>query len=349
MAEQTKTGPAIDRTGPDEPADRQAARSVAIVGGTTDIENDDTAPYGETHRAAGEYTSRGWPVFVLSRTKKPLANCEPCRTTCKTAAEKETCACLTCHGFYAATLDADRVAEMLRLHPAGMLAIRTGAMSGLAVVDVDFRTFEADGSVRRDDDAWRTLCALDRDRLLPGTVTAMTPSGGLHLLYRHPGGYLLSGANKFGPGIDSKADGGYIVVAPSRDRRGAYAWTGDGRFDHPLPEMPEALCARLRPPAVVPAQTPHLGPSVRPGVNGRRFAAVLQRVLDAHEGERNDVLWWASRVAGEMVAAGDITEAVAADALQRAGREVGLTVGEIGTATTGTIGSGLRRGRVVAA
>jgi hypothetical protein len=60
------------------------------------------------------------------------------------------------------------------------------------------------------------------------------------------------------------------------------------------------------------------------------------------------MLYWAAKKAAEMIAAGELEEATAVAALQEAGLAIGLTVSEIGDATRGTIGSGLRKGRVVA-
>ena len=49
-----------------------------------------------------------------------------------------------------------------------------------------------------------------------------------------------------------------------------------------------------------------------------------------------------------MIAAGEIDESTAVAVLTDAGLAVGLTASEIGDATRGTIGSGLRKGRVAA-
>src|SRR5260370_17062362 len=92
----------------------------------------------EPLRAAQDYITRqGWPVFVLSPSKMPVSNCERCREEHTTPQQMRGCGCLMCHGFYAATLDVARVEEMVRLHPRGLLAVRTGAVSGTAVIDVD--------------------------------------------------------------------------------------------------------------------------------------------------------------------------------------------------------------------
>jgi hypothetical protein len=62
-------------------------------------------------------------------------------------------------------------------------------------------------------------------------------------------------------------------------------------------------------------------------------------VLDAHVGERNNLLHWASCRTAEMIAAGQLDQATAIDVLARAGEAVGLGPGEV----QATIASALRR------
>ena len=139
----------------------------------------------ELLNAARDYmTRRGWPVFVLSSSKVPVPNCERCRKEHTTPQQMRGCGCLMCHGFYAATLDVGRVGEMVRLHPRGLLAIRTGAVSGTVVIDVDARGLPA----------MRQMIA---DGLLPRTLTQRTGSG-YHLVYAHPGIRIASGPGKGG-------------------------------------------------------------------------------------------------------------------------------------------------------
>jgi len=146
----------------------------------------------ELLRAARNYiTWRGWPVFVLSSSKVPVPNCERCRQEHTTSQRMRDCECLTCHGFYAATLDMTRVQEMVRLHPRGLLAVRTRAVSGTVVIDVDARGIPA----------MRQMIA---DGLLPRTLVQRTGSG-YHLVYAHPGIRIASGPGKGGLGIDIKA------------------------------------------------------------------------------------------------------------------------------------------------
>src|SRR5690349_16375119 len=85
--------------------------------------------------AALDAAERGWPVFVLGRSKRPVANCEPCRDA--TDHDPAACGHLTCHGFYAATTNPDRLRRIIAAVPGGQLAVRTGTVSGLVGIDVD--------------------------------------------------------------------------------------------------------------------------------------------------------------------------------------------------------------------
>lgn len=288
-----------------------------------------------TLAAALAYAAHGWPAFGVPPTprKLPHKNC----SACPDASCAGRCGHPYCHGFYAATTDAERLREWWARFPADLVAIRTGEPSGLVVVDVDPRN-----------GGQATLAKLDEERLLPGTVMAMTGSGGLHLLYAHPGGWVPSGANRLGPGVDVKADGAYVIAAPSAHpvTGQRYQWSGDGTWQHRLPPLPGPLLARIRPERPTRPAVP-----LRPAhgnVRGR-LAGLVQLVLDATEGERNARLHWAACRAGEMVAAGEVDEQVVVDVLHRAALEVGLTSSEaVGAGYGGTIHSGLRAGRTAA-
>ncbi|MEX5713950.1 bifunctional DNA primase/polymerase, partial [Parafrankia sp. FMc6] len=122
--------------------------------------------------AALDLITIGRWVFVLGRTKRPVANCAACQARKGDPThDRETCPCLTCHGFYAATNQPDRAAAMLATVPDGLLAIRTGVLSGLVVVDID----PAHGGT------------LDQALMTP-TAAVATGGAGWHLHYTHPGG-----------------------------------------------------------------------------------------------------------------------------------------------------------------
>ncbi len=79
------------------------------------------------------------------------------------------------------------------------------------------------------------------------------------------------------------------------------------------------------------------------GPPGRRLAALVQVVMDATPGERNNRLFWAACRGAEMVTDGTPVEVVA-DALLLAAEAVGLDRGS----SVATIRSGLRQQAVAA-
>lgn len=281
--------------------------------------------------AALRYAASGVPVFMLGRSKRPVALCQACETAKRDRLphDPEACLCLACHGFYAATTDTYRIGAMLDAVPGGMLAIRTGAASGLVVVDVD-----------PDHGGRAALARLTAERLTPPTAWVRTGSGGLHLYYRHPGGHVGCSQSVLGEGVDVRADGGYVVAPPSvHPRTGRrYAWASTG---HGLVEMPPALVAacRPKPPA---APTTHLAPQsiTTTGAGGissppALLAALLDSVRTAPQGRRRTTLYGAARGVARMVAARAITAGDAFAALQAVGLAAGQTEREIRAAIAG--------------
>ena len=175
-------------------------------------------------RAGLGYIERGWPVFVLGRSKRPVANCAACRAA-DASHDRAACDCLTCHGFYAATASPARLTAMLKTIPSGLLAIRTGIASGLLVVDVDPR------NGGRVDTA-----------LMAPTATVATGGGGWHLYYRHPGtptAARLPGDQRVEPALLPRPDPA-VQRPPGQPhrppRRVRVLARGDG--PHQLPPLP---------------------------------------------------------------------------------------------------------------
>ena len=141
-----------------------------------------------------DYARHGWPVFpVAPRGKKPLTE----------------------HGFYDASTDETVIRDWWFRWPTANVGLPTGATTGFWVLDVD----GAEGA--------RTLAAiLERN----GTITtpiSRTGSGGLHYLFRHDP--RLRNTARFMPGLDTRADGGYIVAPPSIHQTGdEYHWEQGG-------------------------------------------------------------------------------------------------------------------------
>lgn len=158
--------------------------------------------------AAISYAARGWRVFPLAAgTKIPI---------------RDT------NGFKDASTDRELISDWWRQWPDSNVGIATGTVSDLVVIDVDPRSGGDE-----------TLRQLETEHgPLPETVEVLTGGGGRHIFLRHPGGVVPCSAGKLGPGIDVKADGGYIVAPPSihPDTHREYEW----EIEHRPGEVPVA-------------------------------------------------------------------------------------------------------------
>lgn len=143
--------------------------------------------------AARYYTQGlGWPIFPLKPGEKVP---------------------LTRHGFHDATTDPDQVAEWWRVTPQANIGIPTGIHFN--VVDVDTPTTLT---------AWSQML---NDTEAEAHGLAMTASGGYHLfvaLDTTQGEVKKNSVAVFGPGIDYRTKGGYIV-APFSRRADGQVWT----------------------------------------------------------------------------------------------------------------------------
>jgi hypothetical protein len=150
------------------------------------------------HEAIHYYMRRGWSIIpIRSGDKRPLVRWEEFQH--RRAAEEEA------RGWFRTRQDAG-------------VGIVTGAVSGLVVIDVD---------VRHGGDAGLKELECEHGQL-PSTVECRTGGGGRHLYFAHPGGLIR---NKVGlaPGVDLRADGGYVVAPPSVHSSGVrYTWV-EGR------------------------------------------------------------------------------------------------------------------------
>jgi len=134
------------------------------------------------------------------------------------------------------------IAAWYRRWPDANVGIVTGEISNLVVLDIDPH-HGGDDSIER----------LERQFTpLPVTVEATTGGGGRHLYFAHPG-RLVRNRTGLAPGIDLRADGGYVVAPPSVHPSGrCYAWV-PGRS--PADMVPTAAPRWI----VVPSRGPRVG------------------------------------------------------------------------------------------
>ena len=83
----------------------------------------------------------------------------------------------------------------------------TGKASGFFVVDLDVDKEKGVDGIA----TWARLIAEHGDVVAP---TVLTPRGGMHLYFKHVDG-LGCTAGTLGPGIDTRGDGGYVLLPPS--------------------------------------------------------------------------------------------------------------------------------------
>lgn len=164
----------------------------------------------------------------------------------------------TGHGFYDATTDEDILRRWFADSPDSNMAIPTGRASGVVVLDIDPRN--------GGDLEWRMLTAQNGE---PVTRTVRTPSGGSHYYFTCPPAGLKSRTG-VRPGIDFKADGGYVVVPPSRIGESVYSFLSDAPVA-PLPEWLALLAESKRSTMKVPTgpAIPRIGEGER---NARLFS-----------------------------------------------------------------------------
>jgi hypothetical protein len=189
--------------------------------------------------AALKYARRGWPVFP-TRNKAPL----------------------TRHGFIDATCDAGVITAWFRHWPRAGVAIATGQVSALVVVDVDPRN-----------GGDRVLAEIEGTHGdLPLTPRVRTPNGGHHHYFALPPDSPRLAAT-LGDGIDLKGDGGYVVAPPSHLEDGrAYCWDDTGHLNEvPVAPAPSwILVPRRSGPVADSGRT--IGKDAADSALGRLFA-----------------------------------------------------------------------------
>ena len=217
---------------------------------------------------AETYVNKKWAVFPLApETKLPTKGS---------------------HGLLDATLDREEV-QPLFAQPELNVGVRTGEISHLVVVDIDLHSKEANGH--------ESMAELRRQGLeLPfgdhkrGCGIVLTPTGGMHLYYSTPAGVQLKNTSSLlAPGIDTRAEGGYVVAPPSRTPKGAYVWQQTPVYLLPAPEWLVEKCkVELRP------QNPVRRPLKPTNEMSQKIQEMLRerlgRIANATPGQRNHTL-----------------------------------------------------------
>jgi phage/plasmid-associated DNA primase len=135
--------------------------------------------------AACKYAQQGWKVFPLKpKEKKPLIE----------------------QWQHQATDDIEQIIEWWTNSPKANIGVVTGIESGIWVLDID---------VKKDAGGIQSMQELvKKHERLPITLVQHTPSGGYHYFFKCDDTEQRNTTASL-PGVDTRANGGYVVVAPS--------------------------------------------------------------------------------------------------------------------------------------
>lgn len=286
-------------------------------------------------KAALLLAAKGWAVFPAhSMIGAQACSCltAPCGSPGKHPA--------TPHGLKDATTDEAVIRAMWERHARANVAVATGAVSGIVVLDVDAGK-----------GGFETLARLEEEHgALPATLTVATGGGGLHLYFRHPGVPVRNSVRKLGPGLDIRGDGGYVIAPPSNHRSGGtYTW----KDEREPAEMPAWLLARVgsAQPERAASSRREPGPAASASCVGATpygltaLAMETLRVRTAPVGSRNDLLNRAAFALGQLVAGGEIDGIFAKRELMAAALAAGLSREETARTARSGFGKGLLHAR----
>jgi hypothetical protein len=179
----------------------------------------------------------------------------------------------TPHGFKNASDDPDVIRRWWTRWPYALIGVPTG--SRFVAVDVDLQHQEAQQWYGRAN--------------LPTTRIHLTRSGGRHIFFQ-PHDKVKCTASKLWPHVDTRGIGGYLIWWPAEGL--------DVIDPDVLAPVPDWIVRKLEPPKVPPP-----APSAAPDLAEHRIRRIVRTILDAREGERNRITFWAACRLAELVRA----------------------------------------------
>ena len=189
------------------------------------------------------YASRGFHVLPLYSIDG-AGQCMCGSTSCPSPGKHP----IVAGGEKAATVDTEEILAWWRRWPLANIGIATGP-SFLVVIDIDPRH---DGH-----ESVRAIRGLDTESM--PTWESVTGGGGRHIYYRRPPELKVASRIGLLPGVDIKAESGYVVAPPSlHSSQQHYAWELSAHPDDVhLAVLPAVLAEQFiarqdRPPTKAP-------------------------------------------------------------------------------------------------
>jgi hypothetical protein len=188
--------------------------------------NDDTKANNLSY-----YLQQRWAIFPCHWVEDGKCSCK--NDKCKSPGKHP----LTANGFHDATTDPATIKTWHEKYRLANWATRTGDTrdggSGLVVVDIDVKS----GGPA----TWEQLREEHSEPLQ--TVTVNTGGGGNHLFFKYPVGQVIKSRTGAWPGIDIRANGGYVIIPPSQTT-GRYMFELSPA-DNEIEDLPDWILTQL--------------------------------------------------------------------------------------------------------
>jgi hypothetical protein len=211
-----------------------------------------------------------------------------------------------------ASSDLDQVRRWLTIWPECDLAIALPAH--VVVLDIDTR--------RNGLDQFLEVAGSHPDQI--DAIQAVT-RGGWHLWFLSDGHKFLNKHCREYDGLETKTDGGYVVVPPAPGRR----WVAGKRTMPPAPEWLKQLFPYREPPPVAPTKTA----GAHTPYGAKTLDKLCLRIATAPRGEQDNTRTQLAFIVGQYVGGGEMEERDAYERVLQAAR----------AAPTGTDRNALRK------
>ncbi|SDC30490.1 putative DNA primase/helicase [Sphingomonas sp. YR710] len=293
--------------------------------------------------AALQYARRGWKVFPCRPEDDSYINNKDERVLLSAKSP------FVGHGVKDATTDEEVIKGWWRRWPNAMIGLAMGG-DGLFVLDFDPRYDEETGEEFTLESLKAELEAIMGCEL-PTSLAARTPSGGVHVYLTQPKDAGERLRNRVGTKksnlpqhVDVRAEGGYVILPPSRCLGGAESGAAEGQYrwlrgkaDAPVADAPAAvveLCrTRAKAEPAAPRPSPARANVPRPAnVDDQMLDELRKYAMRGLDGEcqavrgfrgagRNSQLNESALKVASLVAAGVLDEAIARASIEAAARD----------------------------
>jgi hypothetical protein len=208
-------------------------------------------------------------ALKLARSDKPVFPCKP---------DKKP---FVKGGFKAATTDPKQIKAWWKAHPNALPGLPTGAVSGVAVLDIDRKG---------DKDGFKALKRAGLHKTAKAPYVVETPSGGRHVYFAHVDGLGCS-TSKIANGVDVRADGGYVIAPGAITPNGRYTASGKTKdmTAKPFPKKLHKLAGKRK-----ATKTP---PSSEPTQPWKTVKAALKAIPNDGQGADVSRDWWVKMLA----------------------------------------------------